>query len=268
MMERMILPATPGKPWRRRLGRANREPAPWVYHAIAHLAHALLPLVGRRHWAGQEHIPQGGAVIVVANHISNADPVILGEYLIWSGRWPRFLGKADIWKVPVLGWVARQCEQIPVHRGTERAQDSLIHAERALRKGQVVAIYPEGTITADPDTWPMTGRRGAARLALTSGATVIPVAQMGAQLLLGQKQLDWRRILGGRRDLHVVAGPPIDLSAYAGLEPTVELQDEVTGLFLDVLTAMVADLKGERPPEGRYDIREGRRVVGTPGPGQ
>ncbi len=260
MMGRMIPPATTGKPWRRRLRSVNHEPAPWVYHTIAHLANAALSLLGRRHWVGQEHIPREGAAIVVANHISNADPVILGEYLIWGGRWPRFLGKADIWKIPVLGWVARQCEQIPVHRGTTRARDSLVHAERALRKGQLVAIYPEGTITADPDTWPMTGRRGAARLALTSGVPVIPVAQMGAQLILGQKQLDWRRIIGRRRDLHLVAGPPIDLSRYEGVEPTTQVQDEVTELFLDVITGMVAELKGEQPPDGRFDIRVGRRV--------
>lgn len=268
MMERMILPATPDKPWRRRLRRANHEPAPWVYHVIAHLAHAVLPLVARRHWSGQENIPRTGPAIIVANHISNADPVILGEFVIWGGRWPRFLGKADLWKVPVLGWVARQCEQIPVHRRTHRAQDSLVHAERALRKGQVVAIYPEGTITADPDTWPMTGRRGAARLALMSGAPVIPVAQMGAQLILGQKKVQIRRLFGRRRDLHLVAGEPIDLDRHHGLEPTVELQDEVTGLFLDVITGMVADLKGEAPPEGRYDIRVGRRVSRPPTVGQ
>ena len=120
-----------------------------------------MPLVARRHWAGQEHIPATGPAIVVGNHISNFDPLVLGEYLIYSGRWPRFLGKADIWRVPVLGWVAKQCQQIPVYRDTDRASDSLIHARKALERGQLIALYPEGTITADPDGWPMTGRRGA-----------------------------------------------------------------------------------------------------------
>lgn len=264
----MIGPMTPTEPWRRPLREVNREPAPWVYHAIAHLAQLVMPLLARRKWAGQEHIPQQGPVIVVANHISNFDPIVLGEYLIWSGRWPRFLGKADIWRVPLLGWVARQCEQIPVHRGTDRAGDSLTHAAEALRKGQVVAIYPEGTITADPDLWPMTGRRGAARLALDSGAPVVPVAQLGAERILGQKKLEFRRLLGRRRDVAVTAGPPLDLTRFHGREPTPELLDEVTEVFLDALTSLVADLRGEGPPPGRYDIRLGRRVPGEARPDQ
>lgn len=257
----MTNPVTVGKPWRRPLRKVNREPAPWVYHLIGRLAQAGVPVFARLTWAGQEHIPKSGAVIIVANHISNFDPIILGQYVIWSGRWPRFLGKADIWKVPVLGWVAKQCEQIPVYRGTSRAADSLIYAKAALAKGQAVAIYPEGTITGDPDAWPMTGRRGAAKLALESGVPVIPVAQVGANLILGQKTLEWRRIFGRRKDVTITAGPPIDLSRFQGSKPTVEVLDEMTDVILDVLTDMVAELRGEQPPVGRYDIRKGERVV-------
>lgn len=251
-------------PWRRRLREANHEPAPRVFRGLAHLVHALVPLVARRHWSGQEHLPRSGGVIVVANHISNADPVLLGEYLIWAGRWPHYLGKSDIWKVPGLGWLARSCEQIPVYRNTERASESLVHAEEALAKGQLVAIYPEGTITGDPDGWPMTGRRGAAHLALFSGAPVIPVAQTGADRILGGKQLRFGRLLrslfGPRPDIYLEMGPPIDLSAFAGREPTKETLDQITDLFLDTLTAMRAELTGLTPPEGRYDMRVGTRV--------
>lgn len=248
------------KPWRRRRRDVNREPAPVVYRALVRLVRVFIPLVARRHWAGQEHIPATGPAIVVGNHISNFDPIVLGEYLVYSGRWPRFLGKADIWRVPVLGWVARQCQQIPVYRDTDRASDSLIHARKALERGQLIALYPEGTITADPDGWPMTGRRGAAQLALRTGAPVVPVAQDGAQLVLGGKRLEFWRLFGRRRDIRVQAGPPLDLSEFDGGEPTKETLDRATDRILDTLTAMRAELTGLTPPEGRFDMRQGRRV--------
>lgn len=264
----MTKPVTVAKPWRRPLRKVNHEPAPWVYHLIGHLARSGVPIFARQTWAGQENIPPTGGVILVANHISNFDPIVLGEFVIWSGRWPRFLGKSDIWKVPVLGWVATQCEQIPVHRGTYRAGDSLSHAAKALEKGQAVAIYPEGTITADPDVWPMTGRRGAARLALSSGAPVVPIAQIGANLILGQKKLEFRRIFGRRKDVAIMAGPPIDLSRYMGMKPTPDVLDAVTDEILDVLTDMVGKLRGEEPPTDRFDIRVGRRVPKKPRPSE
>ncbi|GAA4903250.1 lysophospholipid acyltransferase family protein [Tessaracoccus lubricantis] len=254
------------KPWRVPLNQVNHEPGPWVYrYLVLKLARLVIPLVARRHWAGQANVPQAGGLLVVANHISNFDPILLGEYLIYSGRWPRYLGKSEIWKVPVLGWVARKCEQIPVYRDTDQARDSLVHARRALERGKAVVIYPEGTITGDPDGWPMSGRRGAAQLALQTGVTVIPVAQVGANEILGQKELEWRRLFGGRRDVHIQAGPAVDLTAFRARVPDdgaapKELLDEVTDHFLDTLTAMVADLRDEPPPVGRWDMRVGGRV--------
>lgn len=257
------------RPWARPLREVNHEPAPRVFRGLAHVVNALLPTVARRHWSGQELLPRTGGVIVVANHISNADPIILGEFLIWAGRWPHYLGKADIWKVPGLGWLARSCEQIPVYRNTERASESLVHAEESLAAGKVVAIYPEGTITADPDGWPMTGRRGAAHLALVSGCPVVPVVQSGAERILGGKRISLRRLLssicGRRAAVHLTMGDPIDLSSFAGREPTKEVLDEVTTIILDTLTSMRARLTGLTPPEGRYDARLGRRLaIGHP----
>lgn len=250
---------------RRRMRQVNREPAPRVFRGLAHIVHAFVPLVARRRWSGQERLPSSGGVIVVANHISNADPLLLGEFLIWSGRWPHFLGKSEIWNVPGLGWLARACEQIPVYRNTRRASESLVHAEEALAEGMLVAIYPEGTITGDPDGWPMTGRRGAAHLALVSGAPVVPVAQTGADLILGGKRISVgrliARLLGRRADVSLLMGEPIDLSAFAGREPTKEVLDEVTDVIIETLTLMRAELLGVTPPEGRYDPRAGARVA-------
>lgn len=223
-------------------------------------------MVTRRRWAGQEHIPTTGGAILVCNHTSNYDPLALGEFIIWAGRWPRFLGKSEIWTVPFLGWLARKCEQIPVYRNTERASNSLVHAEEALlTKQHAITIYPEGTITADPDVWPMTGRRGAAQLALKTGVPVVPIVAFGPHEVMGQKDLQPWRMIGRRKKVDVMAGPPIDLSAYQDVEPTKEVHDEVTDLILDTLTVMLSELRNEAPPaDGRYDMRVGRRVRNDP----
>ena len=262
---RSIAPAD--RPWRRRLHEVNDEPAPWVYKYPARwLAKLVLPLFIRRHWLGQEHVPHEGGVIFVGNHISNADPIPVAEYLVWAGRWPRFLGKAEVWRWPVIGWIARTTGQIPVYRDSERAGDSLVEARRALAEGLAIFIYPEGTITDDPDLWPMTGRRGAALLALETGAPVVPVAQWGAHHIMGGRYVEWRRLLGGRRDVVILAGPPVDLTEFrarmpAHREAPKELLDEVTDHLLDVLTHMVAELRDEPSPDGRWDMRVGRRVT-------
>lgn len=250
------------KPWRIPLKRANAEPAPRVYRGLAQLVRAVLPVFVTRTWTGGEKLPATGGVLVVANHISNFDVLVLGEFVIMSGRWPRFLGKAEIWKVPVIGWLARSCEQIPVLRNTASARDSLIHARRALEKGRTVAMYPEGTITADPQMWPMTGRTGAARLALETGVPVLPVGQCGADRVLGGKHIEWRRLFSlRRRRVSVAMGDPVDLSRFrTGDEPDKETLEAATVAILDAVTELVEQVRGEHAPEGRWDMRVGARV--------
>lgn len=249
------------RPWQRSLREANQETAPRAYRFLARLVHLVMGGLVRRTWRGQENVPPGG-VLVVSNHLSNFDVPTTGEFLVWSGRWPRYLGKSEIWKVPVIGWFARKCRQIPVIRHSERAKDSLVHAREALEAGECVAIFPEGTITADPDGWPMTGRPGAARLALTTGVPVIPVCQVGTDALLGRKKLELHRLFSlRRRPVMVQAGPPVDLSAFpVGEEPAKEDVERASVAIMDAITAVVAELRGGPAPEGRWDMRVGARV--------
>ena len=169
------------KPWRLPLRKVNHDDGTWVYRLVVHVVRVFAPLLTKRHWARQDAIPTEGGVLLVANHIGNYDVLVLGEFLIWSGRWPRFLGKSEIFRTPGLGFIARGCRQIPVLRNTKDAKQSLVFATQALEDGNMVAMYPEGTITKDPDGWPMTARRGAAMLALTTGVPVVPVGQMGGR---------------------------------------------------------------------------------------
>ena len=125
-------------------------------------------------------------------------------------RRPRFLAKEDLFRIPVVGRALRGAGQIPVSRGT-RDRSSLDVAVAALGRGEVIVVYPEGTLTRDPDLWPMKGKSGVGRLALTSRAPVIPLAQWGAQEVLDRYARRPGNVL--RRPVqHVRVGPPVDLS--------------------------------------------------------
>ncbi|RMB58936.1 lysophospholipid acyltransferase family protein [Tessaracoccus antarcticus] len=251
------------KPWRLPLRKVNTEKAPWVYRALVRAVRLVAPLLTRRHWSRQDLIPPDGGVLVVANHISNYDVLVLGEFLIWSGRWPRFLGKSEIFSAPVLGWVAHQCGQIPVLRNTKDAKQSLVFAKKALQDGQMVAMYPEGTITKDPDGWPMSGRRGAAMLALSTGVPVVPVGQIGAEEVLGGPTIQWGKLFSlRRRPVHVLAGEPVDLDRFRreGQDPSPETLELATVAIMDAVAALVEQLRDEQAPRGRWDMRVGARV--------
>ena len=132
------------------LATVNRAPSERLFRVLARTVAPLMRAITRQDWRGGDKVPRTGGVIVVANHISNFDPVALGHFLIWHGRWPRALAKSELWQVPVVGWLARSLGQIPVQRRTARAGESLTAAAAALARGECVVIYPEGTITRDP----------------------------------------------------------------------------------------------------------------------
>src|SRR5690606_33882994 len=115
-----------------------------------------------------------------------------------------------LFRAPVIGRVARSSGQIPVHRNSARAKESLASAISALEAGECVAVFPEGTLTRDPDLWPMAGRTGIARLALTTRVPVVPIAQWGAHALLAPYGTVPHPF--PRKNVTVVAGPPVDLS--------------------------------------------------------
>ena len=136
-------------------------------------------VMSRTDWRGMENIPATGPVIIVANHISHADPLALAHYVYDAGRWPQYLAKASVFRIPVVGPILRWVEQIPVERGTVDARKALDSAVAAIEAGGCVLIYPEGTTTKEPDLWPMRGKTGAARLWLATGAPVVPVVDVG-----------------------------------------------------------------------------------------
>lgn len=224
----------------------------WLARLVALVLDPLLLLATRRRWSGLEHIPKSGGAIVAVNHNSYVDPLALMHFVYRAGRWPHFLSKVELFRIPVFGRAIRALGQIPVHRGTANAADALRDARSALERGECVVIYPEGTVTRDPDYWPMAGRTGAVRLALETGAPVIPVALWGAQQILGH---DGRVRLFPRRTLTVVAGPPLDLSAYAVEPQSIESLREATDEVMSAVRRQLGEIRGEAPPVAFFDPR-------------
>jgi 1-acyl-sn-glycerol-3-phosphate acyltransferase len=205
-----------------------------------------LTLLTRRTWSGLDQVPKTGPVIIVVNHISHADTVAVAHYVYDSGRWPQFMIKASVFKVPVVGYLMHRWQQIPVQRGTTDAAHALEASEAVLKAGGCVVIYPEGTTTKQPDLWPMKGKTGAARLVLATGAPVVPLVTWGAQDIFDPRTKKKR--IRRRMPVTLVAGPPVDLSKWAGQPPTSPVLNEMTAEIMNRLREMISEVRGEPAP--------------------
>jgi 1-acyl-sn-glycerol-3-phosphate acyltransferase len=216
------------------------------------ILHPGLRLLIRHKWSGKENIPKTGGIILAPNHLSYADwPTIALFSDGYAHRYPVFMIKSPIFEVKVIGWLLYKFGQLPVYRGRGDAGLVLKAAEQALAAGACVIVYPEGTASRDPDLWPMVGKTGAARLALTTGAPVIPVATWGAQEILpyGTKKLH----LFPRKTVRMVAGPPVDLSAYQGQRLGASTLRAATADIMADITALLAKIRQETPPAVPWD---------------
>lgn len=185
---------------------------------------------------------------MVSNHVSHADPLTVADFLDDAGRYPRFLGKAELFDVPVLGGLLRAAGQIPVQRESEHAGSALAAAVDAVRRGECVVIYPEGTLTRDEDLWPMVGKTGAARVWWETRCPVVPVAQWGPQELLapyGRVPRVWRRPV-----IRVLAGEPLQLPLDE--PPSFRV---LTSSMMTSLSRLVATLRDAEAPTSVFDPR-------------
>jgi len=222
-----------------------------------------LRLLMKYRWQGKENFPRTGGVILAPNHLSYADwPAVALFCDSYGKRYPVFMIKSAVFEVKGLGPLMRKLGQLPVYRGRGDAGLVLKQAEEALRAGACVIVYPEGTASRDPDLWPMVGKTGAARLALTTGAPVIPIAHWGAQEILpyGSKKPH----LFPRKTVRMAAGPPVDLSAYAGQRLGASTLRAATADIMAGITALLAKIRQQTPPAVPYDpaIPGGRLPAG------
>lgn len=232
------------------------------YFAAASAVRPFLNTVMAKEWHGTENVPEGG-FILCANHISDLDPLAVGHLVYNLGRLPHFLAKAELFQVPVLGSLLSRMGHIPVDRA-RGGTDSLVAADQAIASDGAIIIYPESTLTTDPELWPMKARTGAARLALKTGAPVIPVAQWGIHEVMPRPARFPR--LRPRKTNRMRIGAPVPLDDLRGQPLTRHVLDTASERIMSAITGELEVLRGERAPEGRWNPRTARRepVTGTP----
>jgi 1-acyl-sn-glycerol-3-phosphate acyltransferase len=236
---------------------------PGTYRLARAVLRPLFMLLTKRDWRGAEHLPETGGFVACSNHMSHVDPLTFAHFLLDQGHPPYFLGKEEVFRVPVIGWVLRGADQIPVHRETGDAADAFRSAVAAIEEGRTIAIFPEATLTRDPQLWPMVGKTGAARLALQTGCPVVPVAQWGPQQIL--MPYAKRLHVLPRKTVHVLVGPPVDLDDLRGQPITGPLLAEAAERIMRDITALLEQLRGEPGPAVRYDPRhDGLPRTGNP----
>lgn len=215
------------------------------------IAIPILNLVGKKDWRGAQNIPQSGKVIVASNHVSYLDVLFLTHFLFRNGRAPRYIGKEGVFKVPIIGKILLAAGQIPVARESKDAAKALVHAVKLLESGHALGVYPEGTLTRDPNGWPMVAKTGLARLAITTKSPVIPVAQWGSQIVMPTYERKLK--LFPRTPIKILAGKPLDLSQWYGKENDPVALTQASAYVMRAITDLLEELRGEKRPLDIFD---------------
>lgn len=229
-----------------------RKTGPIYQLAYAVLTPYIRPFV-RLHVEGMENLPaaaDAGGSILVSNHLSNFDPLNVGYVFGTRGREIHFLAKSELFKVPVLGWLLRTWGMIPVDRSRGAGARSLTQSQIALAEGKTICVFFEGTITKDPGYWPMRGKTGAARLALDTGAPLVPMVQWGTQNVMERYS---SRLRFAKTDVFVRVLPELDISDITSDSSDRDAVQEVTRRLQVAMTEALADIRGESAPLEVFD---------------
>lgn len=207
----------------------------------------------RLSYEGSENIPTETGFLFVGNHVSSFDAVPLMDLSEKHGFIPHTLAKYTLWKVPVIRHLMDFMNTIPVYRGTGRAREAMEIAQDRIGAGAVVAMFPEGTTTRQEHYWPMTGKTGAARIALQTKCQVIPFAQWGTHRVLPRYSVVPRIFFFHK--VRYLIGPPIDLSDLYERAEDFEAAREATRRIMATITHLLEELRSQSAPPVPYDIR-------------
>ncbi|WP_249353919.1 lysophospholipid acyltransferase family protein [Microbacterium sp. 2FI] len=237
-----------------RLRASPEKTRPSFFWLLAAIAAPPISLLMKIEITGGEKLPREGAYVLAPNHYSEVDPLAVALAVWRMGRAPRFMAKESLFRVPVLGWVLRTSGMVPVARSSSAssARVTLETSETLVKLGRGVIVYPEGTLTRDPELWPMRGKTGAVRLALVGeGIPVIPVAQWGVQQIMpryGKLKL-WPL----RRTVRVLVGDPVDLTPYRSAEGQPQALVSATDAVMAEIAGLLSQLRGEPAPAARWN---------------
>ena len=213
---------------------------------------------------GMEKLPKTGAYVLVANHVTSVDPLAVA-YFVYAKlrRAPHFLAKESLFRIPLVGKILLRAGQIPVYRSSgNRNDEPLRMAHEYLKHGHTIAIFPEGTLTRDPNLWPMRGKTGAVRLALDTNVPVYPIAHWGAQDILPRYGSKFRPGFWKRVD--ILVGDQIDLREFQGKKLAPEEVAVATDRVMSAITGLVEQLRGETAPDTRWDpAQQGQSATGN-----
>lgn len=175
-------------------------------------------------------VPPTRPTVVISNHVSNADAFLI-SHLPWEMKW---LGKASLFRVPFLGWMMWLANDVPVERGEKSsAASALLGCAQRVRKGMPVMIFPEGTRSKDGQLGPF--KDGAFRLALETGADILPLAVAGTRDALPKHS--WRF---GRSRARVKVGAPIAAAGKTLEQLKAESREAVVRLTQELEAALAA----------------------------
>lgn len=234
--------------------RSPETTRPSLFWPVAVIVLPLVGLLARIRISGAEKLPRDGSYVLAPNHYSEFDPLIVAVAVWRIGRAPRFMAKESLFRVPVVGWILRKTGMIPVARSSSAAaaKQTMKQSQELVEHGRGVIVYPEGTLTRDPDMWPMRGKSGAVRLALAGGLPVIPMAHWGTQAIMGryQKGLSLWPL---RKPVQVVIGDPVDLSDLQHRAGEPAALNEATTRVMNAITALLEGLRDEKAPAERWN---------------
>ena len=233
---------------------ASERSRPSLFWPLAVIVIPLVSLLAKITVTHPEKLPRTGSFVLAPNHYSEFDPLIVAIAVFRTGRLPRFMAKDSLFRVPVLGWILRRTGMIPVARASSAsaAKQTLTQSRELVENGRGVIVYPEGTLTRDPGMWPMRGKSGAVRLALTGDIPLIPMAQWGTQQIMGryQKGLSLWPL---RKPVRVLIGDPVDLSDLRGRAGEPGVLNIATERLMAAITELLEELRGEQAPEKRWN---------------
>ncbi len=150
-----------------------------MYNILIYLSHIVIFLCTRCQIQGQNNVPRQGAVLVVANHLSSGDPVLLGTKL---GRRVVFMAKEELFRNWFSSYFVRQFGAFPVYRG-KPDRDALHQANQILKQGKVLGMFPEGKRSQDSSLQP--ALLGSALIAYHNGVPILPVGITGSETVHG-----------------------------------------------------------------------------------
>jgi len=187
----------------------------------------ILRLAYRVRVEGRAHVPRRGPLILAANHRSFLDSIFLPLVI---GRRVTYVAKAEYFDDPKTAWFFRAVGQIPIRReGGSASEGALAAASEVLESGGVFGIYPEGTRTRDGYTH--RGHTGVARLAIGTGAPVVPVGLVGTD----ECQPTDKKLPRLFRTVHVRFGAPLDAARYADAEERIALRALTDELMFEIV---------------------------------